>query len=123
MEMTNYRPTDGFDTSGPGSTSRSSTATGHLTEFLPLLPDRLTELAGESAAQRSDALVHSGQKLQGVNDHVRNHRIIRSRRWGISTSYSLDRATALCPRQHYARLDELGHESLYKSPPDLAAVH
>ncbi len=113
MEMTNYRPTDGFDTSGPGSTSRSSTATGHLIEFLPLVPDRLTELAGESAPQRSDALVRSGQKLQGVSDQMRkHHRIVRSRRWGISTGIS---STGLppCARASITRASMSSDTSLF----------
>ncbi len=44
-------------------------------------------------------------------------RHIRAPWWGISTGNILDRATALFPRLHHARLDELGHDSLYDYAP------
>lgn len=68
MEMTNYRPTEGVRHIRARLDHPLIDSDGHLTEFIPLVPDRLTELAGESVAQRFDALVHSGQTLQGVND-------------------------------------------------------
>jgi hypothetical protein len=114
MEMTDYRPTNGVRHIRARLDHPLIDSDGHLIEFLPLVPDRLSELAGESAAQRSDALVHSGQTLQGVNDDMRKRHGIRAPWWVISTGNVLDRATALCRRLYYACLDELGHDSLYE---------
>ncbi len=48
--------------------------------------------------------------------------IIRAPWWGLSTGNILGRAIALFPHLHYARLDELGHDSHYELRLDLAAV-
>ena len=107
--MTDYQPTDEVRRIRGRLDHPIIDSDGHLIEFLPLVRDLLVDLAGESVAQRFDALVHSGQTLQGVSDEMRKrHGIIQAPWWGIPTRNTLDRATAMLPRLLYERLDELG---------------
>ena len=107
--MTNYEPSDGVKQIRTRLEHPVIDSDGHLIEFLPLVRDLLVDLAGESVAQRFDALVHSGKTLQGVSDEMRKrHGIIQTPWWGIPTRNTLDRATAMLPRLLYERLDELG---------------
>jgi predicted TIM-barrel fold metal-dependent hydrolase len=109
MEMTIYQPSDEVRRIRSRLNHPIIDSDGHLIEFLPLVRDLLVDLAGESVAQRFDALVHSGQTLQGVSDEMRKrHGISQTPWWGIPTRNTLDRATAMLPRLLYERLDELG---------------
>ncbi len=109
MDMTNYQPSDEVRRIRARLNHPIIDSDGHLIEFLPLVRDLLVDLAGESVAQRFDALVHSGETLQGVSDEIRKrHRITQTPWWGIPTRNTLDRATAMLPRLLYERLDELG---------------
>src|SRR3984957_123754 len=106
---TNYEPSDEVRRIRAELDHPVIDSDGHLLEFLPLVWDVLVNLAGESVAQRFDAIVHSGATLQGVSDEMRKrHGIIQSPWWGIPTRNTLDRATAMLPRLLYERLDELG---------------
>lgn len=107
--MTNYEPSDGVRHIRAQLEHPIIDSDGHLIEFLPLVRDLLVDLADESVAQRFDALVHSGETLQGVSDEMRKrHGITQTPWWGIPTRNTLDRATAMLPRLLYERLDELG---------------
>ena len=99
MEMTNYQPSDGVRRIRAQLDHPVIDSDGHLIEFLPLVRDLLVDLAGESVAQRFDAVVHSGETLQGVNDEHRKaqYGITQSPWWGIPTRNTLDRATAMLP--------------------------
>jgi predicted TIM-barrel fold metal-dependent hydrolase len=109
MNMTNYQPSDGVRRIRAQLDHPIIDSDGHLIEFLPLVRDLVVDLADESVAQRFDAVVHSGETLQGVSDEMRKrHGIIQSPWWGIPTRNTLDRATAMLPRLLYERLDELG---------------
>jgi predicted TIM-barrel fold metal-dependent hydrolase len=110
MEMTTtYQPSDEVRRIRAQLDHPVIDSDGHLIEFLPLVRDVLVDVAGESVAQRFDAIVHSGKTLQGVSDEMRKrHGIIQSPWWGIPTRNTLDRATAMLPRLLYERLDELG---------------
>jgi hypothetical protein len=105
MAMTNYQPSDGVRRIRAQLDHPIIDSDGHLIEFLPLVRDLLVDLADESVAQRFDAVVHSGETLQGVSDEVRKrHGITQSPWWGIPTRNTLDRATAMLPRLLYERL-------------------
>ncbi len=107
--MTNYQPSDEVERIRARINHPIIDSDGHLIEFLPLVRDLLVDLAGESVAQRFDALLHSGETLQGVSDEMRKrHGISQTPWWGIPTRNTLDRATAMLPRLLYERLDELG---------------
>jgi predicted TIM-barrel fold metal-dependent hydrolase len=107
--MSNYQPADEVRRIRARLDHPIIDSDGHLIEFLPLVRDLLVDLAGESVAQRFDAVVHSGATLQGVSDEMRKlHGITQSPWWGIPTRNTLDRATAMLPRLLYERLDELG---------------
>ncbi len=109
MEMTNYQPSDEVRRIRAQLDHPVIDSDGHLIEFLPLVRDLLVDLAGESLAKSFDAIVESGQTLQGVSDEIRKrHGIIQTPWWGIPTRNTLDRATAMLPRLLYERLDELG---------------
>jgi len=97
--MTNYQPSDEVRRIRAQLDHPVIDSDGHLIEFLPLVRDLLVDLAGESVAQRFDAVVHSGETLQGVSDEMRKrHGIAQSPWWGIPTRNTLDRATAMLPR-------------------------
>ena len=107
--MTNYQPSDAVRRIRARLEHPIIDSDGHLIEFLPLVRDRLVDLAGVSVAQRFDVLVDSGKTLQGVSDEIRKrHGITQTPWWGIPTRNTLDRATAMLPRLLYERLDELG---------------
>ncbi len=107
--MTTYQASDGVRQIRDGLEHPIIDSDGHLIEFLPLVRDLLVDLAGESVAQGFDALVHSGQTLQGLSNEMRQrHGITQTPWWGIPTRNTLDRATAMLPRLLYERLDELG---------------
>ena len=107
--MTNYQPTDEVRRIRARLDHPIIDSDGHLIEFLPLVRDLLVDLAGESLAKGFDALVDSGQTLQGLSEEVRRRLgIIQTPWWGIPTRNTLDRATAMLPRLLYERLDELG---------------
>src|SRR3984957_15176473 len=106
---TNYEPSDEVRRIRAELDHPVIDSDGHLLEFLPLVWDVLVNLAGESVAQRFDAIVHSGATLQGVSDEIRKRNgIVQSPWWGIPTRNTLDRAPARPPRLLYERLDELG---------------
>ena len=107
--MTNYQSTDEVRRIRARLDHPIIDSDGHLIEFLPLVRDLLVDLAGESVAKGFDVLVDSGQTLQGLSDEMRRSLgIIQSPWWGIPTSNTLDRATAMLPRLMYDRLDEIG---------------
>src|SRR5580698_5384140 len=107
--MSTYQPSDEVRRIRAGLEHPIIDSDGHLIDFLPLVRDHLVDLAGESVAQRFDAIVHSGATLQGVSDEIRKRNgIVQSPWWGIPTRNTLDRATAMLPRLLYERLDELG---------------
>lgn len=82
---------------------------GHLIEFTPLVRDFLVELAGESVAQRFDALQNGSRLARQVPlEAKRGLGMTRFAWWGVPTRNTLDRATAMTPRLMYERLDELG---------------
>ena len=109
MAKTDYQPTDEVRHIRARLDHPIIDSDGHLIEFLPLVRDLLVDLAGESLAKGFDALVDSGQTLQGVSDEVRRrYGITQTPWWGIPTRNPLDRATAMLPRLLYERLDELG---------------
>jgi predicted TIM-barrel fold metal-dependent hydrolase len=100
--MASYQPSDGVRRIRDQLDHPIIDSDGHLIEFLPLVRDLLVDLAGESVAQRFDAVVHSGETLQGVSDEMRRrHGIVQSPWWGIPTRNTLDRATAMLPRLLY----------------------
>ena len=55
--MTNYQPSDEVRRIRAQLDHPIIDSDGHLIEFLPLVRDLLVDLAGESVAQRFDALV------------------------------------------------------------------
>jgi len=121
MEMTNYPPTDGVRHIRARLDHPLIDSDGHLIEFLlvPGTADRAGRRVGGSAlrrrrAQQSDASGSERRRAQAPRHH-------RGPCWSISTGNILDRATALFPRLHYARLDELRHDSPYELRPNLAA--
>ena len=104
--MSRYQPSDGVRRIRAQLAHPIIDSDGHLIEFLPLVRDLVVDLAGESVAERFDAVVHSGAALQKVSDEVRKrHGVSQSPWWGIPTRNTLDRATAMLPRVLYERLD------------------
>jgi predicted TIM-barrel fold metal-dependent hydrolase len=83
---------------------------GHLIEYLPLVRDFIVEEAGEDIGKAFDAMTHSALGRSSVPDPARRRQlgIHSSAVWGIPTENTLDRATAMLPALHAARLDELG---------------
>ncbi|MEZ4278400.1 MAG: amidohydrolase family protein [Myxococcota bacterium] len=82
---------------------------GHLIEFTPIVRDFIVELAGESVAERFDALQNGSRLARQVPiEAKRGLGMTRFAWWGVPTRNTLDRATAMLPRLMYERLDELG---------------
>lgn len=85
-------------------------ADGHLLEFLPIVRDNIVALAGESVAERFDAVVNGGRTIHRFQpgEERRALGLSRTAWWGVPTRNTLDRATAMFPSLLYRRLDELG---------------
>lgn len=82
---------------------------GHLIEYQPLVRDFLVEIAGESVAQRFDALSHGPKLTRSMSREQRRQLgIPQLPWWGLPSANTLDRATAMLPELMYRRLDELG---------------
>jgi hypothetical protein len=82
---------------------------GHLIEYTPLIRDFLVEDAGEEIAKSFD-MMHGGSELarQVPLDAKRGLGMSRFAWWGVPTTNTLDRATAMMPKLMYNRMDELG---------------
>lgn len=84
-------------------------ADGHIIEFIPLVRDFVVEEAGESVAQRFDAVVGSAAVLRQLDAATRRSQgISRTGWWGVPARNSLDRATVMLPKLLYNRLDAIG---------------
>jgi predicted TIM-barrel fold metal-dependent hydrolase len=84
-------------------------ADGHLLEFVPLVRDFVSEIAGEDVAKRFD-LVTRGSALTRALD-VKTKRTLGLARhgwWGLPARNTLDRATATIPKLLYDRMHEIG---------------
>jgi len=83
---------------------------GHLIEFFPLVRDNIVDVAGESVAAAFDQMLSGGRSILQVpaGEPRRRQGRFRTAWWGIPTSNTLDRATAMFPKLLYQRLDELG---------------
>lgn len=82
---------------------------GHLIEYLPIVRDFVSEIAGEDVGQRFDQLTKGSVTLRQIPfDAKRGLGMTRMPWWGIPTRNTLDRATAMLPKLMYSRLDELG---------------
>ncbi|HEY3723786.1 MAG TPA: amidohydrolase family protein [Acidimicrobiia bacterium] len=98
---------------------------GHIIEFLPLVRDILVDVADESVAQAFDLVVDSGRSMQLLSpDERRAMGMAKIPWWGVPTSNTLDRATAMLPELLYGRLDELGIDFAFLYPTyGLTAIH
>src|SRR6185437_14905168 len=83
---------------------------GHLIEYLPLVRDFIVEEAGEDVARRFDRMTRSAGPRAALPDPAdrRERGIHAAGVWGLPTTNTLDRATAMLPDLMYRRLDELG---------------
>jgi predicted TIM-barrel fold metal-dependent hydrolase len=82
---------------------------GHLIEYIPIVRDFVVEIAGEEVAKRFDMMVQGSALMRQVPlESKRGLGMTRMAWWGVPTSNTLDRATAMMPRLMYERLDELG---------------
>lgn len=83
---------------------------GHLIEYIPLVRDFIAEDAGEDVAAQFDKITRSAAARVAVPDRRRRRELglHSSAVWGLPTTNTLDRATAMVPELMYRRLDELG---------------
>ena len=83
---------------------------GHTGEFMPVLLDVLTRVAGAEVSQRYADFFSSGfLGWYELSHEERVHeRRVRSPWWALPARTTLDRATASLPRLLYERMDEIG---------------
>ena len=98
---------------------------GHIIEYLPLVRDVLVEIAGASIAERFELVVDSGRLTQMLSPAQRREMaLMRLPWWGIPTSNTLDRATAMLPGLMHERLDQIGVDVAIAYPTyGLTAIH
>jgi predicted TIM-barrel fold metal-dependent hydrolase len=84
---------------------------GHFIEYYPVVRDFLVEEAGEEIAKRLDLMMNGSQAIRALpRDQYRGVGAYRYTWWGIPSTNTLDRATAISPNLMYARMDELGFD-------------
>lgn len=82
---------------------------GHHVEFLPLVKDRLRELAGDSVLARFDRITRGAEIARRLDPATRRQlALTRMPFWGLPARNTLDRATAMLPRLLHERLERLG---------------
>ncbi len=82
---------------------------GHHVEFLPLVVDRLREIAGDAVVARFEQVTKAGAIARALDPAKRRQlALARMPFWGLPARNTLDRATAMLPRLLHERLESLG---------------
>ena len=82
---------------------------GHHIEFLPLVKDRLREIAGPKVLESFELVTDASAVARQLDAKAKRQlALTRMPFWGLPAQNTLDRATAMLPRLLYERLDALG---------------
>ena len=83
---------------------------GHQIEYLPLVRDLIAEDVGEDIARQFDRMMHTAAGRIAVPSPAERRKLGLhcTGVWGLPTTNTLDRATAMLPELMYERLDEFG---------------
>jgi predicted TIM-barrel fold metal-dependent hydrolase len=82
---------------------------GHHVEFLPLVKDRLREIAGDAVLLRFERVTRGAEIARQLDPATRRQlAMTRMPFWGLPARNTLDRATAMLPRLLHERLESLG---------------